>query len=151
MLVGMILGEGIRTEGLACLRNLITIMLVLIFLLLSWAFVPIDKLSVSPAFMMFSLLACFVLFLVVDAVVRALKSLGEIEYLGRKPLRYWIMMYIFFLIPLILYAEHAGWTFPLDMAWPLGVLMSLCAVLILWLASQGIDHFRSRKKVRSHG
>lgn len=145
MLVGMILGEGIRTKGSICLRNLIIIVLVLIFLLLSWAFVPIDKLSVSPAFMMFSVLVCFVIFLVVDAVVRALKSLGEIEYLGRKPLRYWVMLYIFFLIPMILSAEYAGWTFPLDLDWSLGVLLSLCAIMVLWLASQGIDHMENKK------
>lgn len=145
MLVGLLVGKGIVSEKLWCKRNIVTITLVSIFFLVTWAFAPVDKLAVSPSFMMLAVLLCFAIYAVMERVVRNMHASNELEYLGRKPLRYWIMMYVFVLIPLTLYAEHTAGP-PPDLHWPLSVIISICVMSLLWMASQGMDCFLSKKQ-----
>lgn len=145
MLVGLLVGRGILAEGVWCRRNMTIIALVLLLFLVSWAFVPAEKLIVSPSFMMLAILFCFSVYVLTDRAVRAMRGLGELEYLGRKPLRYWLMMYVGCLIPLMLYVEHAGRSFPLALHWPIGVMASVCVILVLWLVSNIIDIVASEK------
>lgn len=146
MIAGLIIGKGIVSKGLWCMNNILAIALISFLFFICWLFVPIEKLAVSPSFMMLSILVCFAVFVLIDKLIKALNGLGEIEYMGRKPLRYWIMMYVGFLIPLTLYAEHNGLSFPLSVDWLLAVLLSVCVMLVLWLASQGIDYYLSKNK-----
>lgn len=138
MIVGLIIGQGIISDRLWCRKSIVTMTLASIFFLFTWAFVPIDKLAVSPSFMMLSILFCFVIYAVMDKIVKNMHSSNELEYLGRKPIRYWIMMYLFVLIPLTLYTEYYT-NQPLDLHWPLGIMASISVMLLLWLASLGID------------
>jgi len=145
MLVGLLIGKGIIHEGLWCDRNKVTIALASFFFFAAWAFNPVDKLAVSPSFMMMAVLFCFAIYAVVDRVVRNMHASNELEYLGRKPIRYWIMMYVFVLIPLTLYVEHTASSRP-DLQWPLSVIISICVMLLLWLASRSTDYFRYKKQ-----
>lgn len=142
MLVGFIMGREIIARGTWSKNNRMIIILVSLLFFLSWVFVPVDKLAVSPSFMMLSIMFCFAVFLLMDKMVRAMHGFEELEYLGRKPLRYWVMMYMGCLIPIMLYAEHSGLNFPLDFHWPLGIMLSVCVILLLWLMSKGIDLLR---------
>ena len=141
MIVGLIIGQGIVSDKLWCIRNILTMVLASIFFLFTWIFVSIDKLAVSPSFMMLAILFCFAIYAMMDRIVKNMQTSNELEYLGRKPIRYWIMMYVLVLIPLILYAEYSG-NQPLDLHWPLGIMVSICVMLLLWLVSKSIDLVR---------
>jgi len=141
MIVGLIIGQGIISYKLWCNRNIATISLALIFFLFTWFFVPIDKLAVSPSFMMLAILVCFAIYIILDKLVQILPHSNELEYLGRKPILYWIMMYLFVLIPLALYTEHIS-NPPLAIQWQLSVIVSICMIILLWLVSNCIDWFR---------
>ena len=141
MVVGLIIGQGSISDKLWCKKNIVTMALASFFFLFTWAFVPIDKMAVTPSFMMLAVLFCFAIYIVMDKLVEKLNTSNELEYLGRKPIRYWIMMYVFVLIPLTLYAEYSG-NQPLNLHWPLAIMVSICVILLLWLGSRGIDMLR---------
>ncbi|MBD3210104.1 DUF1624 domain-containing protein [Candidatus Micrarchaeota archaeon] len=96
--------------------------------------VPPHKMSASPSFMALSV----VFSLAVFSLVKNFKS-GSLEYLGRKPIRYWVLMFAVLLIPLGIYAEVAGWGAPLHLGWPLAVVVSLLCLPILFLLSKALD------------
>lgn len=144
MLVGLMLGKEIVVNGLRTKKNMMIIALISFFFLFSRAFVPINKRAVSPSFMMLSILFCFLVFVLAEKIVQSMHSFEELEYLGRKPFRYWIMMWVIFLIPLMLYVGISGLRFPLNLHWPLGVILSICVMLSLWLVSNFIDILMSK-------
>ena len=74
-----------------------------------------------------------------------MNGLEELEYLGRKPLRYWLMMYVFFLIPLRLYMDLNGLEVTPKIYWPLSIMISLSVLIILWLASKAYDELMVRR------
>jgi len=139
MLIGLTIGKGIISDELWCKRNKIIIVMIFAFFLIFSVFIPINKLTASPSFVMLSILFSFLIFFIIEKIVASLNSFGELEYIGRKPLRYWLMMYIFFLIPLELYKEYSGQFFPLQIYWIFSVIISLIMVIILWGLSHLID------------
>ena len=151
MLVGFLIGRAIIFDGLYCKKNKMIIGTIAVFFFISWVFVPIDKLTVTPSFMMSSILLSVVIFMLIERLIRIIGKIGIMEYFGKKPLRYWVMMYVFFLIPLILYVEHFGKAFPLEFHWPLAIMISICVILLLWLASHVYDLLEQKKlKEKKH-
>jgi len=140
MLTGLIIGKGIISKGLWCRSNKITIVMIFAFFLFFWSFIPLNKLTASPSFIMFSILFSFLIFAVTEKIACSINSLGELEYIGRKPLRYWLMMYIVFLIPLRFYIEVSGQILPLHIQWSIGIAISLGLVILLWGISYMIDY-----------
>ena len=67
-------------------------------------------------------------------------SLKRLESIGRKPLRYWLMMYIVFLIPLWFYADFTKQNFPLDINWILAILVSLGLLILFYMFSRLIEY-----------
>lgn len=139
MLVGLVIGKGIISKGLWCESNVLTILLIFVFFIIFWGFIPINKMAVSPSFIMLSILFSFLIFAVIDKIVTNIASFGELEYLGRKPLRYWILMYTIFIIPLWFYVEFTGQTLPLYLPWFNGVLISLGLMMLFCVISHMID------------
>ncbi|MFO7618943.1 MAG: heparan-alpha-glucosaminide N-acetyltransferase domain-containing protein [Thermoplasmata archaeon] len=139
MLVGFLIGRETKNGRVLCKTNLTIIGIVTALFFLSTLLVPIEKLIASPSFMMISVLSCFAIFVLIHKVRGQIGACNELEYIGREPLRYWLMMWAFFLIPMILLAQNSGTAFPLNLDWPLGILITVCAILLLWLASRGID------------
>jgi len=140
MLIGLTIGKGIISDELWCKRNKITIIIIFAFFLIFSVFIPINKLTASPSFVMLSILFSFLIFFIIEKIVGSLGSLGELEYIGKKPLRYWLMMYLFFLIPLEFYIEYSGQFFPLHIYWLIGIVISLGLIMVLWGISHMIDH-----------
>jgi len=145
MLGGLVLGRGMISGGVWSGSNKMTMGAILALLVFSWAFVPLDKMVATPSFMMLSILFCFGVFVLIDKVTQRMNGLEELEYLGRKPLRYWIMMYVFFLIPLMLYGDLTGLTVTPKIYCPLSVMISLSVLIILWLASKAYDELMVRR------
>ncbi len=149
MLIGLTVGKGMMAQGLWCRRTGIIMGSVAAFFIVSWAFVPVDKLAATPSFMMLSVLLSFAIFASLEGALRGAgagsgaKLTGQLEYLGRKPLRYWLMMFIFFVIPAKLYIRETGGSFPMDIHWPAGVALSLGLMLMMWGASRLVDRWEA--------
>ena len=145
MLIGLMLGKGIISKGLWCQRNILTILLIFVFFIIFWGFIPINKMTASPSFVMLSILFSFMVFAVLEKIVTKITSFKELEYLGRKPLRYWILMYIIFIIPLWFYIEYTGQVLPLSLPWFIGLALSLVLMLLFWVISHMIDRINPYK------
>ena len=144
MLTGLIMGKGIISNGFWCKSNKITIATIFVFFLFFWVFIPINKLVASPSFIMLSILFSFLIFAIMESTMSNINSLKELEYIGRKPLRYWLMMYIVFLIPLWFYVELSEQNIPLDITWSIGIVTSLGLMILLWTISHIVDYINKR-------
>ena len=148
MLMGLVLGKGMLEKGLWCRKNRVMMLAVFLFFLLFLVFVPTDKLSVTPSFTMVSILMSFLIFAalvlilpVPDMTRRKRFSLKGLEYVGKKPLRYWILMYICFIIPARGYLEYSHGAFPLHLHWPIGIAISMGVMILLWGLSRLLDRY----------
>ena len=97
---------------------------------------------------MLSILFCCLVIYVLNKVLPHLGGMNELRYLGLKPLRYWILMYIIFIVPIILIAASVGTGSQLDIPWAMAIIISVCATLILWIISQAIDMVAIRLKAK---
>jgi hypothetical protein len=62
-----------------------------------------------------------------------------LEYLGRQPLRYWVLMYLVLIIPFELTAFAAGMELPLALGWPAAIVLAVACVPFLFLVSKAMD------------
>jgi hypothetical protein len=108
------------------------------------AILPPWKMSASPSFMFFSMALPLVFYYIIDWSTKkagwtdGTKS-GVVEYVGRKPIRYWVLMFVLVVIPVDLYALYARVGEPLGVDWRVAAVFSLLCLPLFWLASRGID------------
>ncbi|MFH1685459.1 MAG: hypothetical protein ABH983_04080, partial [Candidatus Micrarchaeota archaeon] len=126
MLAGAIAGKNLdKLKEIFIISILISIVLL--------AIIPPYKMSVSPSFMALSVSVSLLLFILVQ------KTGNEaLEYLGRKPIRYWILMFAVLIVPLDFYALSIG-EGRVSLWWFDGVLASLMAMVLLFVVSKAID------------
>jgi len=123
-------------------NNLLFMSGVLVLFLLSLLYVPIDKLVAAPAFMMLSILVSFLLFIVISNIKFKNPIVEQIEYLGKNPLRFWMMMYMLMIIPAIIYLRSTDGYFPLYVPWLIGIFISLTFMFLLWGLSLILDKLK---------
>ena len=140
MLTGLTIGKGIISEKFWCEKNKIFVVMIFIFFILFWVFIPINKMTASPPFIMLSILFSFLVFAVIEAAVYNIGAMSKLEDIGKKPLRYWVMMYIVFIIPLWFYVEFTRQILPLQIYWPIGIVISLGLMFFLWGVFHIIDY-----------
>ena len=140
MLTGLTIGKGIISEKFWCEKNKIFVVMIFIFFILFWVFIPINKMTASPPFIMLSILFSFLVFAVIEAAVYNIGAMSKLEDIGKKPLRYWVMMYIVFIIPLWFYVEFTRQSLPLQMYWPISIVVSLGLMFFLWGVFYIIDY-----------
>jgi predicted acyltransferase len=144
MLFGLILGKGMIKENLWSLSNKISIGMAILFFLLTWVFIPIDKLEATSSYVMLSILFSILIFIIFNKIIQNKKVqknqlILQLEFLGRTPLRYWLMMYIVVIIPLKVYVEINNMHFPLSVPWLIGIGISLGLIILLWMISKIIE------------
>jgi len=142
MLGGVIAGKRIL-EGKSINSLLfVSIALSIALLLLS----PPYKNDVSPSFMALSILLSLVVFIAGNALLGKGSSQisGFFEYLGRKPIRYWVLMFVVLLIPLEAYSFLNGLDLPLETGVMPAFIISLLCVFVLYLLSLAIDALAPR-------
>jgi hypothetical protein len=128
MLAGVIAGK--RINGI---RYLVAASVILAIIVM--ALTPPFKMSVSPSFMALSV----VFSLVVFAIVRDVK-IKELDYLGRTPFRYWVLMFLVILIPLAFYSYFIGSEgSSIGLGWIEAVVISLLCSVLLYMVSKGLD------------
>ncbi|MEW6749186.1 MAG: heparan-alpha-glucosaminide N-acetyltransferase domain-containing protein [Candidatus Micrarchaeota archaeon] len=131
MLAGVLAGRSlhngrwsVRTTMLFWACSILT--LALVFLVQPW------KLDASPSFMGLSVMLSLVVFILVGE-----RRNGLLEYLGRKPLRYWVLMFVLVLIPLSAYVLASGEIVEMG---PLeAIAASLACCVIVYLGSRLMD------------
>lgn len=101
--------------------------------------IPPYKTDASPSFMALSVLLSALAFM-------GIERLGApwAEYMGKRPLRFWILMYVLLIIPLVLYALASRTGLPLGLPWPAAIIVSACAIPLLVAASKGMDMLEKR-------
>ena len=139
MLTGFLIGKGMLAEKLWCRTNIVILAFIILCFCITLVLYPMDKLAVTPSFMMFAILFSILIFTIIDIIIRNLNGSKPLEYLGRKPLRYWLMMYLFFMIPLIIYAEINDIFLPLEINWMVGVGIALGFMFVIVIFSLIID------------
>lgn len=110
-----------------------------VFLLLVY-FIPPYKLSLSPSFMALGISfsgACYLL-------VKDIRN-SFLEYLGKNPLRYWVYMFLIFIVPLKIIAHTSSIPLPLTLGWITTVIVSFLAVFFLYALTRGMDLLLRRK------
>ena len=131
MLTGLAIGKGIISKGLWCESNKIIMTMIFTFFLFFLIFIPMNKMSATPSFIMLSILFSILIFTGIEKMITRVTFLQRLEHIGRKPLRYWILMYIVFLIPLWFYVEFSSQTLPLNIQWYISIIISLSLLIIL--------------------
>jgi hypothetical protein len=140
MLTGLLVGKGIISKGLWCKSNKITLSIIFFFFLLFLIFIPLNKMTATPSFIMLSVLFSFLIFVIIERIITIFQPLKRLGFIGKKPLRYWLMMYIFFLIPLWFYVELTEQTFPLNIDWYIGIIISLGLLILVLTLSYLIEY-----------
>jgi len=140
MLVGLIIGKGIISDGMWCKTNKIVITIIFFFFLFFIIFIPLNKMIATPSFMMLSLLFSLLIFSMIQMSISNIFLIKKFEYFGRKPFRYWIMMYIIFLIPVWFYVEFFKIISQVQLQWYFSVVVSIALMAIFWRISLLIDY-----------
>ena len=107
-----------------------------ILFILSLFFFPIDKLRATPSFMFASVVIGTATYALLNSFNKKI-SLQSIEYLGQKSLRYWILMFVLFIIPFSYYSLATEVT----ITWTNAVIVSVTLLFVLFGVSKGIDNF----------
>ena len=136
MLVGLYIGRQSLQGRYLHRNNLRLIVLVAALLPFTLLVAPAEKLTATPAFMALSLLICYALLLLVERSIIHI-NLKEVEYLGRKPLRYWVMMYLLCIVPSKVYVDMGNQR--LMVPWTMAVTLSVAVMILLWLISKVWD------------
>ncbi|MDD5171466.1 MAG: heparan-alpha-glucosaminide N-acetyltransferase domain-containing protein [Candidatus ainarchaeum sp.] len=137
MLGGVIAGKRVMERKELTTALLGAGMLFVVLLLI----VPPYKSDATPSFMALSILLSLVVFVLVETALKQLnkKREGVLEYLGRQPIRYWVLMFVMVKIPVEVYAFSAGLELPLELGWTNAVLIAVVCVPVLYAVSKGID------------
>jgi len=136
MLAGVIAGRNMEAIWKLAIAALI------IGLALSFA-APLSKTAVSPSFIAVSIAVSAGAFLAVERL-----GLGALEYPGRKPLEFWILMYVLLIIPLVFYAIGTKSDIPLGLPWPLALGISAACIPVLVAASKALELVAGRMRHR---
>lgn len=127
MLGGVIAAKNIeRTKELLVGAVMLSAVMLLIF--------PPYKMSASPTFMMLSIALSL-------AFLLAAQRFGSqaLEYLGRRPLRYWTLMFVVLVVPITFYAISSRSNLPLNLGWYHALVLSVASILGLYILSKLID------------
>jgi len=140
MLIGFIIGKNLIIEKLWSRKNMTILLFVILNFTIFYFQTPLNKLIASPSFIMLSIIFSFMLFIIIKHIIENLGSLGELEYIGKKPLRYWLMMYCFIIIPLTIFTKYSKQSIPLNINWLFSIVISLSIFFMLWGISKFIDN-----------
>jgi len=140
MLVGLQVGKATIKENILCPSNKTIMWTIFLLFLISMIFIALDKMTVTPSFIYLSILCCFIFFVFVRLLLTKYVSLKTFAYMGQNPLRFWIMMYVFFLIPMWFYNEIFSLSNPLIMHWVLSAIVSAFILLLLYMLSRLYEH-----------
>lgn len=92
------------------------------------------KSEMSPSFIALSIAVSAGAYMLVERLGTRI-----FEYPGKKPLEFWILMYVLLIIPLVFYAIGTKSDIPLSIPWPLGCVLALACIPALVGASMALE------------
>ena len=92
------------------------------------------KFDVTPSFMALSVAISAGVYI----VFRDLRN-PQLEYLGRRPLRYWIHMIVLFTVPIRSVTIATETLYPINLPWQIAGLAALAAVVFLYAETRALD------------
>ena len=116
-----------------------------VFFILFLIFIPLNKAAATPSFVLLSILFYFIIFTILEKIISNFSSLKILEYVGRKSLGYWLMMYIVFLIPLWFYIDFSEQIFPLNLQWYIAIAISLGMMMLLYTLFRMVEYITISK------
>ncbi|MBI5227690.1 DUF1624 domain-containing protein [Candidatus Micrarchaeota archaeon] len=141
MLGGVIVGKRILNgQGLHLLLLATAIISAALFALI----IP-DKMNATPTFMALSVFVSLAFFIIVDWLLKKQEKnpiWNHLEYLGKDPIRYWVLMFVVLIIPISLYAISLNRKLPLDLGWEVSLIIGLLCVPFLYVISKGVDRIK---------
>lgn len=149
MLAGVFLGRGIQQRKAVESMKVLLMFAFVAMLILAFIY-PIDKTRVSPSFMAISIVVGTVLFGAVHLVIEKKKlKLAPLEFLGRKPIRYWVLMFAFFIIPYAFCVTFWGCGIPLGYSLPIAIVICVIYMVFLAVVAGLIDVIRKKDQFDS--
>lgn len=148
MLAGVIAGKGMVGQGvgggLDTHKWLKTAAAAIAGALLLGLVFPIDKLHVTPSFMMLGIGVSIAILLGMDVAGRRGLRLPTIEYMGQNPLRYWVFLFLFFIIPHFMCYLVGKCPAELNLPWPEALAASIAYMGFFILVSRAMDGQQER-------
>jgi hypothetical protein len=135
----VMLGGVLAAKKIDEIEKLLVIAVLVSFILL--VVVPPYKMEATPSFMALSVAFSLAVF----AIVKNVNS-GFLEYLGRKPFRYWVLMFVVLIVPIVFYAIFTGSSIPLGFGWGTVLAVTIASLFLLYLISVGMDFLASEFK-----
>ncbi len=133
MLCGVIAGKRINEiEKLLAVLLPVTVLFLLV--------VPPCKACATPSFMLLSVVFSLAVYL----VVRGMEN-RHLQYLGQKPIRYWVLMFAVLIVPVTFYAAATESPFPLPLSWIEALVITMACMPVLYLISRAIDSVQEKK------
>jgi len=138
----------VMLAGLSCGRRLwegkglMTVFVPLSVLALALSLLlPVDKMHASPAFMAIASAASLGLYMALDKLGgRGLPWIYDIlEYLGRRPIRYWVLMFVLFFTPALVWIALNGNQRPFGEDWVAGSVAAIASLFAMYLAARALD------------
>ncbi len=127
MLCGLIAGKMLdKTKEL--MIGFLGVAVLLMFI------IPACKLCLTPSFMMLSVAVSMMVF----EASKLIKS-EKLEFLGRKPIRYWVLMFILMVIPMSIYEAYANTSLPLGLGAVEAFVITLLMLPLIYLVSNAIE------------
>jgi len=148
MLSGLVIGRGIIKNHLWCKNNKIIITMIFLFFILFYTFIPLNKMTATPSFIMLSILFSFFVFIIVELFTSKILISKKLMFIGKKPIIYWLLMYIIFIIPLWFYVEFSNQSIPLNLHWSISLLFSLSLIIIFYYSLKFIEHLYPVKNTK---
>jgi hypothetical protein len=133
MLFGLSIGRGTISEDVWSKENNISIAIIFVFFLVFSVIIPFNKLTASPSFMMLAIIFSYSSFVIIDSWHTYFSPLNWVQKIGRKPLRYWVLMYILVLVPLSLYTEISNQSMPFSIHWIYAIGLCVLIMMVFYL------------------
>jgi hypothetical protein len=127
MLAGVVAGRNMEKID----KYVFPLMLLSLVLLL---ITPPYKLMVSPSFMVLSVLVSILMFQFAKGFDN-----GVLQYLGKDPIRYWVLMFVVLGVPILIYAEKTDEVLPLELDWPVAAGLTIAGMVLLYVVSKVLD------------
>jgi predicted acyltransferase len=138
MLFGFLAGRAVSEKK--SILPLIASMLLLSVLLLT--LVPPYKMEASPSFMALASLLSIILYACIERIIRipSIQPVSALffEYLGRNPIRYWVLMFLLLVIPVRIYTLFGGQP-TAGLAPAQAVLVVIAFSMLLFMVSKLMD------------
>ncbi|MBN1170136.1 DUF1624 domain-containing protein [Candidatus Micrarchaeota archaeon] len=136
MLAGAITARNInRMERLILPSLLVAIPLL--------AIIPPYKMVASPSFMALSIFFSLAAYYLIRNV-----RIEQLEYIGKRPLYYWVLKWVVLTIPLTFYAIFSGYEkFPLSFGALEAAVMAMAGMIILYFVQVGLDYIVKRSRM----